>query len=65
MKTTIVLVAIALGTATPCLAQENRPGILDKQSATTSSTDTQDRGTGNGKGTRKSSSMPRAQAELL
>lgn len=63
MKFTTILAALALTLSAPAFAQEAKG--TEKQSAPASGPDTQERGTGNGKGTRNPTRQISAQTDLM
>ncbi len=63
MKFTTILAALALTLSAPAFAEEAKG--TEKQSAPASAADTQERSTGNGKGTRNPTRQTSGQMELL
>lgn len=63
MKFTIILAALALTLSAPAFAQDAKG--TEKQTAPASAADTQERSTGNGKGTRKTTRQISAQTDLM
>lgn len=63
MKFTTILAALALTLSAPAFAQEAKG--TEKQSARESAADTQERSTGNGRGTRNTASTTRNKTPLL
>ncbi|AUQ76526.1 hypothetical protein PhaeoP71_03705 (plasmid) [Phaeobacter piscinae] len=63
MKFTTILAALALTLSAPAFARETKG--TEKQSAPESTADTQERSTGNGRGTRNTASTTRNKTPLL
>ncbi|WP_175582187.1 hypothetical protein [Phaeobacter sp. HF9A] len=63
MKFTTILATLALTLSAPAFAQDAKGA--EKQSAPASAADTQERATGNGKGTRATTRQISAQVDLM